>query len=331
MQIYLSAQTGGVNSFSFLNIEISARTEAMGGNTIALYNDLPSIQTTPSLLNKDMHNQLVFLFGDYFADINLVGFSYARFFEQVGVVALSVKAVDYGEFELNDEFGNINGNFNAHDEIVTFSLSRRLSESLFLGTNVNFLNSVYASYNSMLVSTNISTTYHDYSKKFTSTLLLKNIGRQINRYTNTSENLPFEIQLGISKKLKYLPFQYHIVYENINDFYIDSPYKLASQTNFETGLLEVKEEMFLKTFLRHVIIGGELNPFRKSLFFRGGFNFQRRFDMSLLSNPGFVGFSWGIGFRFAKFSIDYSRSSYHLSGTPNNFSFAVDFNKILIK
>ena len=85
--------------------------------------------------------------------------------------------------------------------------------------------------------------------------------------------------------------------------------------------------MIFKTFLRHIIIGGELNPFQKSLFLRGGFNFQRRFDMSLSSNPRFVGFSWGIGVRFSKFSIDYSRSSYHLSGMLNNFSFAADLNQ----
>ena len=299
----------------------------MGGNTIALYDDLSSVQTTPSLLNQNMNNQLIFLFGDYFADINLIGFSYSRMFNKLGIVSLSVKAIDYGEFDLNDEFGNTNGTFIAHDEIMTLGISRKVSSSFFIGSNFNLLNSVYAYYNSILVSANISATYHNIDRYFTSTLLLKNIGRQIKSYTNVNEYLPFEIQFGLSKKLRYLPFQYHLVYENINNFYIDSPYKLGTQTDFETGLLEIKEEMIFKTFLRHIIIGGELNPFQKSLFLRGGFNFQRRFDMSLSSNPRFVGFSWGIGVRFSKFSIDYSRSSYHLSGMLNNFSFAADLNQ----
>ena len=92
----------------------------------------------------------------------------------------------------------------------------------------------------------------------------------------------------------------------------------------ETGELEIKQENIAKTALRHFIIGGELNPFRRSLFIRGGVNFQRRFDLSIVSQPAMVGFSWGVGFRVLKYHFDYSRSSYHLSATPNNFSIAAN-------
>ena len=116
------------------------------------------------------------------------------------------------------------------------------------------------------------------------------------------------------------------MYNNINLFDIRSPYKLTTQTNFETGYLEVQEESIAKTFLRHLVIGGEFNPFRKSLFIRGGFNFQRRFDLLTVSRPAMVGFSWGIGFRVYKYHFDYSRSVYHLSGIPNNFSIATNLS-----
>ena len=98
------------------------------------------------------------------------------------------------------------------------------------------------------------------------------------------------------------------------------------QTNIETGELEIKEESIAKTFLRHITIGGELNPFRKSLFIRTGFNFQRRFDLTTTSRPAMVGFSWGIGFRLSKYYFDYSRSSYHLTAAPNNFSIATNLS-----
>ena len=64
----------------------------------------------------------------------------------------------------------------------------------------------------------------------------------------------------------------------------------------------------------------------KSLFLRGGFNFQRRFDMNITTFPAMVGFSWGLGFKVSKFRLDYSRSSYHLSGAPNNFSVATNLS-----
>ena len=65
--------------------------------------------------------------------------------------------------------------------------------------------------------------------------------------------------------------------------------------------VEVKEETIAKTFLRHIVIGGELNPFRRNLFLRAGYSFQRRFDMTIRSYPALVGFSWGVGFSFSNF------------------------------
>ena len=161
--------------------------------------------------------------------------------------------------------------------------------------NVNFLSSQYERYHSFGVSSNVSMTYYSSKNNYTSTLLLKNIGRQLTSYANEREYLPFEIQL-------------------------------SKQTNFDTGDLEIKQETIAKTVLRHIVIGGELNPFRKSLFLRAGFNFQRRFDLSLKTAPVLVGFSWGLGFRVYNFQFDYSRSSYHLSAHPNNFNISTNIS-----
>ena len=58
------------NSFSFVNLEHSARSSAMGGNLISIYdNDLSLAQIAPSLLNQNMHNGIGFSFVDYFSDI----------------------------------------------------------------------------------------------------------------------------------------------------------------------------------------------------------------------------------------------------------------------
>lgn len=321
------AQNGGQSAFSFINVEHSPRIEALGGSAIAVFdNDVSLSQTTPSLLNPQMHNELAFTFGDYFSDINLLSFSYARDFKELGVIGVSLKAINYGDFERNDAAGYNQGTFSANDQVLTFGLGKKVHEKFFIGANLNLLNATYDTYTSFALSSNISSTYFNPKKRFTSTLLFKNIGRQLNTYGSENESLPFEVQFAISKELAHLPFRYHLTYNNINNFDIKSPYKLTNQTNIETGDLEIKEESIAKTALRHIVIGGELNPFRKSLFIRGGFNFQRRFDLSTLSRPAMVGFSWGIGFRVSKYHFDYSRSSYHLSGVPNNFSIATNLS-----
>jgi len=74
------------------------------------------------------------------------------------------------------------------------------------------------------------------------------------------------------------------------------------------------------------VLGGELNPGRKSLFIRSGFNFQRRQDMQLSTRPLMIGFSWGLGFRISRFQLNYSRATYHLAGASNNFSFSTNLS-----
>ena len=321
------AQNGGQSAFSFINVEHSPRKEALGGSAIAVFdNDVSLSQTAPSLLNASMHNELAFTFGDYFSDINLLSFSYASNFKEIGVIGISLKAINYGDFERNDAVGYNQGSFSANDQVLTFGIGKKVHEKLSVGVNLNLLNTTYDTYTSFALSSNISSTFFNAEKRFTSTLLIKNIGRQLNVYSSEKESLPYEVQFAISKELAHLPFRYHLTYNNINKFDLKSPYKLTNQTNIETGELEIKKESITKTALRHLVIGAELNPFRKSLFIRGGVNFQRRFDLSIVSRPTMVGFSWGIGFRVSKYHFDYSRSSYHLSGVPNNFSIATNLS-----
>ena len=327
LPLSLWAQIGGTNAFSFSNIEVSPRIEAIGSNAIAIFdNDVSLSQTTPSLLNAEMHNELAFAFGDYFSDISLLSFAYAREFEKLGVIGLSLKAINYGSFERNNAEGYNQGEFSASDQVLTIGIGKRINDKLTFGANINLLNSVYDTYNAFALTSNISTTYFNKEKRFTTTFLLKNIGRQLGSYASEREKIPFDMQFAISKELAHLPFRYHLSYGNINKFNIKSPYKLTQQTNIETGELEIKEESTAKTALRHIIIGGELNPFRKSFFLRGGFNFQRRFDLTTVTSPAMVGFSWGVGFKVSKYRFDYSRSAYHLSSVPNNFSIAANLS-----
>ena len=325
LPLSILAQIGGINAFSFVDVVLSPRTEAMGGSAIAIMdNDVALVQSTPSLLNPAMDNELAFLFTDYFSDINILGFSYAKQLKEIGVFLASLKAINYGDFEHNDEAFNNFGSFSAHDQVITLGFGKSLNKKFTLGINVSLLNSQYEVYHAFAITSNVSASYCHAEKQFISTLLFKNIGRQLISYTDEKGSLPFDVQFGLSKELKHLPFRYSLTFHHLNQFDIKSSYKLNSQTNIETGELEIKEESIAKTALRHLIIGGELNPFRKSLFLRGGFNFQRRFDMSLSTYPSLVGFSWGIGFKVSKFRLDYSRAFYHLSGAPNNFSIAAN-------
>ena len=120
----------------------------------------------------------------------------------------------------------------------------------------------------MTLSSNISTTYINKNSDFTSTLLLKNIGNPIINYTSEKEDLPFEVQLGISKYLKHLPFRYSVILHHLNQYDISDDYKLNTIYDPITNTIQIKDETVAKKMLRHVIIGGELNPFQKEFLFK---------------------------------------------------------------
>ena len=101
--------------------------------------------------------------------------------------------INYDDFEHNDEAGNNVGSFSAHDQVITFGFGKPLNEKITLGINVNLLNSQLETYTSFAIASNVSASYYHAEKQFTSTLLFKNIGRQLIAYANEKESLPFDV------------------------------------------------------------------------------------------------------------------------------------------
>ena len=199
-----------------------------------------------------------------------------------------IDVINYGEFSSADDIGNTLPKFTANQQLFTFGISKYLGSNITLGSNLKLLNSNLETYNAMALSSNISATYYVQEKDFTCTFLVKNIGTTINSYTDINEELPLEVQFGLSKSLKHLPFRYSIILHHLNVYDISN---------------DLEKESVAKKLLRHVILGAELNPFRKNIYLRAGFNFDRREDLKLSSAFTMSGFSWGVGVSIKKIQI----------------------------
>ncbi len=309
------------SSYNSLNLNNSSRVLSMGGDVISIVdNDVSLAFQAPSLLNKEMNRQMSFNFVDYVSDINFISFHYAQKISNNLMIFSGLDAINYGEFIGSDATGNSTSLFTANQQIFTLGTAKQISDKFTLGTNIKLLNSQLESYHSLSLSSNVSTTYFNKENNLAATLLFKNMGKPIKSYTSNSENLPFEIQLGLSKSLQHLPFRYSLVLHHLNVYDISNDYNLNTIYDLTTNTIIIKKETVAKKMLRHVILGGELNPFRKSLYLRAGFNFQRREDLKLSSSFSMSGFSWGMGFSVKKIQINYSRSALHSSSVLNSFS-----------
>ncbi|MBW6489567.1 MAG: type IX secretion system protein PorQ [Lentimicrobium sp.] len=326
-----SAQIGGTSTYRFLNLPNSPRVVALGGNFVAIAdNDLSVGLNNPSLINSEMHNSISLNFVDYFADINSGFVSYSRTYDKIGSLAASMQYINYGRFDYTDETGIIPedaGEFSAGEFALVLGWGRRLDSLFSIGANLKTIYSAFETYNSVGLGVDVAGTYHARSG-FTTSLIARNIGRQLTTYTSgNNEPLPFELQLGLSKRLQHLPFRYSILLTNLQKWDLTYYDPAEDVVDPFTGEVKTKSKAgeFADKAMRHVAIGGEFLP-GKNLSVRLGYNYQRRQEMKLESRRGTVGFSWGFGFRVSKFNFSYARSAYHLAGSPNFISIAFNLS-----
>ena len=325
------AQIGGSSTYMFLNQVGSPRVAAMGGNFVAIDDDDLAVGlNNPSLIGPQMNNAISLNFVDYFSDISYGVASYSHTFEKAGSFAASMQYINYGKFIYNDETGILSDNpseFSAGEYAMVIGWGRRLDSLFSVGANFKTIYSSFETYNSFGLGVDVSGTYHARSG-FTASLLARNIGRQLTTYTSGNlEPLPFEIQLGISKRLNHLPFRYSILLTNLQKW--DLTYTDPAEDVYDPFTGEAKQKSkageFMDKAMRHLVIGGEFIP-TKNFSVRFGYNYQRRQEMKVETKKGTVGFSWGFGLKVSKFNFSYARSAFHLAGSPNYLSIAFNLS-----
>jgi hypothetical protein len=332
LSVHVSAQVGGKGTYQFLNLPNSARIAALGGNFLTINDDdITLTLANPSLINENMHNQLGFSFVDYYTDVNYGFAQYSRTWEKAGSFVGTMQYIDYGQFKETDEAGVEYGYFNAGEYALNIGWGRKLTPLWAVGANAKLIYSSLESYNSFGIGVDVAGSYFSKDELFDASILFRNIGYQIVAYhSGNHEPLPFEIQAGLSKKLKHIPFRVTTLITHLEkwDLRYENPVNPSGGIDPVTG--EPNEisgiDEFADNLMRHIIIGGELT-IAKVLSLRGAYNYQRRQEMKIADKVSTVGFSWGIGLRIKQFQFSYARSAYHLVGSPNFITLMVDMEK----
>lgn len=330
LEFSMHAQLGGRYAYSFLEQPISARISALGGNQASINdNDMHIGYVNPSMITPQLNNNLALNYVNFFAGSNFASVNYAHSFKKVGNFMGTIQFMDYGKFDYADETGTTGGTFGASDFAFTLGWGRQLDSVFSIGAAAKLIYSFYEGYNSFGFAVDVAGTYES-KTGWTMSLIARNLGMQVTTYTaGVRDPLPFNLQYAISKRLKHVPFLFSVIYDHIEkwDLTYDDPANPAGGTDPITG--EANEQSGIAKFgdqlIRHFIIGGEIY-IGKNLVLRGGYNFRRRAEMKVVTKPGMVGFSWGVGVRISKFKINYSRSTYHLVGSPNFLSLSVDID-----
>jgi len=328
----LHAQIGGDNVYEFLNMPSSARITALGGSLIAVKDsDISLAYANPAALNKEMHNVLTFNQNFHVADIRNSYAAYGRHIEKWNTTFhLGFQTINYGNFQSADEFGNITGTFQPSELAITIGAGRQLYERMSVGANLKFISSSFEAYNSFGISSDVSAMYHIADKNFTATLLFKNAGSQISTYRDgNNEDIPFEIQLGISKKLQYLPFRFSITAQHLQRWNLlyDNP-NSEENTFFLGEPVATNDNEWIDNIFRHLIFSGEF-LFGKAevVNLRFGYNHFLKKELSVNNLRSLAGFSAGLGIKIRRFRFSYGIGVYHIGGSANHMSIATNLSE----
>ena len=321
------AQIGGNYTYNFLDMPATSRIRGMGGNMISMKDDDPGAASdNPSLLHAAMDRTLILSYTDYYAGINNLFSSYT-FDTKIGTFNSAIRYLDYGTFREADEGNNETGSFTANEMALIAGYGRAIDSSFSVGANAKLIYSnLYLAY-SIGMAVDLSATYEIKKSLFVATMLIKNVGTQFKPYVpGEREPLPFDIQFGISKSFKRMPFRFSLIVHQLAKGNLTyEPLPTGSSNSFG-GEEEVdRSQTTAENVLRHFIIGTEFVPF-KGMNFQIAYNFQRRKEMAYSERPGTVGLSWGFGIRISKLHINYARSAYHLAGSPNHLTVLTKFS-----
>ena len=328
--IFLSTATqsctqtlGGNAVFSFLSQPNTAQLSALGGvNISSISNDVGMSFQNPSLLRKEMDQQINTSINAFFAGITQFNLTTAYHLTAPKInLGLGVQYLNYGMLTQTDAAGNILGNFKPNDYVIQVMASKQFSERFWVGSTAKFIQSNYGQYRATGIAMDIGLSYFDEANQFQISMVAKNMGTQITTYnvSGVKEELPFDLQAGISKKLKNAPFQFSLTAHNLhrlNIYYNDTTFNNSEAIANSSGLQKVVGHLVLsvQAFLSDQV---ELNL---------GYNFQRRQDLNLYgTTSGLNGFTFGAGLLINKIHFRYAAGFYQ----RNLFNqFSLNFNLV---
>ncbi len=319
------AQIGGESTYQFLELTNSARMAALGGNQIALNDstDLNLSYNNPAALQKTMENMLVVNYVNYLADINYGYVSYARSYDSIGNFAVGMHYINYGNFLEATKEGDLTGNeFSAAEYALNIIYSNQYKR-LRYGANLKPILSSLESYRSFGIALDLGASIATKDNLTNVALVARNIGTQISTYyqDGNREPIPFDLQAGISRRLQHAPVILSLTLQHLNHW------DLADSDKDETFDISINnpDESLAKQFMRHAILGVELLP-SENFVIRAGYNYQRRQELKFDDKVSTVGMSLGFGVKVKRFRFDFATSRYHLAGSSNLFSLAINLN-----
>lgn len=329
MPFWGKAQIGGESAFEFLSLSPAARTTAMGGSYISYtdYRDLSLAFMNPSGLNPMQDKQLSVGTVIYPGRINYGNLLFAWQQKKLATFSAGLQYISYGKIPETDAAGNVYGTFNPSEYAFQLGAGKQYQKYSF-GANAKFIVSDLGGYTSTGMAADLAASYVDTAKNVSATLLLRNMGYQFNPYIKGDKlsSLPFDVQLGVSYRFKFIPLRLSLLGHNLFrwDIRYEDPNLVETSQFIEDSTAKQKKYTFDK-IARHFIFGAELY-ITKYINVNFAYNHLRRAELAYDFKKGLSGFSFGLGVHIKMVDFNYGVALYSKGFSSNHFTLMLRLN-----
>ncbi|MEE9288005.1 MAG: type IX secretion system protein PorQ [Bacteroidota bacterium] len=275
----------GETTYNFLRNDVGARAAAMGGSFIAVKNDVNMLFYNPAGLSTLEKKQVSLGFLKHLLDVNSGHISYSQQFRNLGWFGAGIDYIHYGEFTRTDSRGNKLGTFGATDLALVLGYSNVTSGGVHYGVNGKLIYSSIADVQSAAVALDAGVIYQVTPERFAIGASILHVGRQIDKYNDTREDLPLELRVGFALRPEHLPLLLNVSFNRLNEETSDAISRL-----------------------RAFSVGGEL-ALSEVIQVRFGYDNERRKDLKIGTSAGLAGFSLGMGILIDRYTVDYAFNS----------------------
>src|SRR5574344_207574 len=289
-----SAAQESQTDYIFLRRPVSAHAAALGGDNTTIIEDDPTlIFGNPALASSVSDKTINLNYMTYMEGTKTASASYVKAIKERGTLAFLGQYMDYGNIKEVTSDNVETGTFSAKDIALAGTFAYELSDKFVGGVTAKMISSSIAGYSSFAMGVDLGINYYNPDNELSISAVALNLGGQLKAYDDEYESMPFDMQVGITKRLANAPFRFS--------------YTLTRLTNWDQG------------FIKHCVFGVDL-LLSKTFYLAAGYNPRRNDEMKVSGSSHGAGWSFGGGLQLERFKVQFAYGKYHVSSTSLLFN-----------
>lgn len=285
------AQQESQTAYNFLRLPVSAHAAALGGENITIVEDDPTmIFHNPALISSVSDLSINLNYMTYMEGVKTASASFVKAVNDRATWGVAAQYMDYGSMKETTAENIETGTFSAKDVMVGGTFTYALTDRIAGGVTAKFITSHIASFSSVAMGVDLGLNYYIEDDGLSLSAVARDLGGQLKAYEDDFEKMPFDLQIGVSKKLKGAPIRLSATMTRLNDW--------------------------KGSFINHFVVGADI-MIGSNIYIAGGYNFRRADEMKIPEDEGEsshgAGLSAGAGLQLERFKLQVAYAKYHVS------------------